>query len=323
MKNIGGAQVHKPPLWSVLKKSDKWPLCAGIFLIFAGLALILAMEPKSLWFKVMTAGIAELGFALVIAYIIIVTVDAREKIEFSKYREEKEAEFVEEVRKTERRLASRTIFSYWMNMDFPPAVEGMLEEILIPDPLLKKRQQLDWTIVPSEANPDWVILKASSKYVAVNAKRETAFVKIPLVVETAPLAPEGVASKCGIHRFEVIKGGESEATKLSTDSSSGAGFYSVDSGGIELQAGEEITVIHEYSIPKLRMDNELWRTLYLCEHVAGKIECLVDGLEIGCSAVHSKHDSAFAISRENKVINFHSKVPLLQGNGIIFWWVTV
>ncbi len=93
-----------------IKKIPHWPLVVGLAFLFLGLAALLWGEPEEVWRKVVYAGISEIGFAFIIAWIVSIFVEQKARQEYTK-----------EIMEREITL-SKNIFNYLYSIRLPKSI---------------------------------------------------------------------------------------------------------------------------------------------------------------------------------------------------------
>ena len=88
---------------------SRWPIILCISLILIGIFFAVSVEKPSLIVKLVIAGITEIGFAFFISYIIIITVDKREKEDFLQLMQDSRDKLEAEKRVSERRISKKDL----------------------------------------------------------------------------------------------------------------------------------------------------------------------------------------------------------------------
>ena len=101
----------------------------GLVAVAVSLILAFIYNPSGLVEKILLAFIAETGFACIIAVLIILLVDRREKEEFRNY-----------ITRSDRRLAARNILAYASDLDVPDVLSREIEGYLNATPFIKNFQ---------------------------------------------------------------------------------------------------------------------------------------------------------------------------------------
>lgn len=109
----------------------------GLACMFTGIAFAVGVEEPSLAIKLLIALVTELGFAFFIAWVIICTVDEREKKELS-----------EKVARSEERLNSKLYLSAVLDLDLPSKVSDELFNYVAKSRILKEYQKCRFKLEP-------------------------------------------------------------------------------------------------------------------------------------------------------------------------------
>lgn len=286
-------------------------LIISIIFIVPGAALAVGLDKPLLWQKLAVAFVTELGFALFIAWVIIITVDEREK-----------SKAVDWYIEAERRLNSRMYLSQIIDLDLPKSVSEEIYEYIITSKLLKDEQLLEYYIV------------RVGKYIMMRQHYEATYVNVgssdfnftppfniyansSAIIQKLPDEKWGLQRvTCLVQRFGQNQWSELAAKPVSVGPIDGG--IDLD-GNIVLKPGDKIRTIVDYNVPKYIDDNEIFTSAQLSEKTTVSIRYDVEDFDIGFRAIHPRKDctSSVDINDGKKIIFYY---PLLPGNGFILWW---
>lgn len=143
----------------------------GLVAVFFALTLAFYFDPKVLGWKVIFAGVAELGFAALIAVFIIQTIDKHEKENFRK-----------EVVRSQGTLAEYGFSAYITGINVPDAILSRFGQIIGGDGVIKRWQSSEIELKPQG---DAIQFSLTSEYVAYNASRYPTEFPVPLYADTS------------------------------------------------------------------------------------------------------------------------------------------
>lgn len=290
-----------------------WLLLLGAAATIASLTLALHFEPKHLVLKILIAAVAELGFAAIIAYVIILVVDKKEKEEFRSY-----------LQRSERRLASKAVLSYLLDTELPVAVSDQLEEFIAGSALVKRHQNLTFKLTEIRDNRDWLLMAQVSDYVAYNATSSHIKEDLYISFDYDPQTPADVLKMCYVETIKVEKRGASQnefkpVDNIPANRKSPLSDYKQEHIPIDLAPYEEVRVCIEALRPKRVRDNELWRNAYLCETLTMNLRYNKGLLSAGHTMIHPKRTTG-DFREADDGLTIECNEPLLRANGVLFWW---
>ncbi|HUV32553.1 MAG TPA: hypothetical protein VMW31_03195, partial [Devosiaceae bacterium] len=242
-----------------------WLFVIGALLILAAVTLLFAFNPSHMVGKIFVTAVGELGFALVIAYIIIAVVDRRQKEDFRTY-----------VQRTERRLASRSLIAYLTDLEMSGEVSDELEQMLITSNFIKTTQLKRFEL--REENPAWIEFRTIADYVAYNASGSPSEFHFPFYLDRELDLPEQFQGRNGMIDF-LAQIRRAQADKFVTKrEDTFAAPLPQDSEDVNFKArlapGEQVRIRNTVVTMKRCHDNEVWQNLFLAEKT--RIEVVFD-----------------------------------------------
>jgi len=124
--------------------------------------------------KILIACLAELGFACVIAVIIVIAVDRREKQEFINY-----------IVRSDRRLAARNLLAYVSDLDIPDIISQEVERYARHSPFIKNFQDYIVKIEEQVDDTAKVTIESRSEYQNIS--------RLPQVLDHSGYLSKGTA----------------------------------------------------------------------------------------------------------------------------------
>lgn len=305
-----------------------WPLILGVFLASLGIVLSFFLKTESLTVKIIITVIAELGFAFVIAYVIIITIDSREKYEFRKTVEEKDKKFQKYSQDMQRRLAARNIVSFLLDMDLPQAVTDGLQKSITNSTILKRYQKMvvDFSFISDDKLQSTTLFE----YVAENIGNEVVEHPLQIFLENQEVEKIGVEEYFfGVECFDIFikKKGEVNFLKLDLDYNDRDLFRGNQQTNLEigsvatltLAPGDCFKVLFSHSEKKKNSDNAIWQNLLLCERLDLTVNYPRDKLNLYYTMIHPEGDTADVVELPSGLkIDFDK--PLFLRHGWLIWW---
>lgn len=306
-------------------------LTVALFLMVPGIILAVLAESPSLWEKLVIALVTELGFAFFIAWVIISTVDEREKDKAIE-RVNSQADRLEMERKiSERRLNSKMYLSHVLGLDLPTVVSEELHEYISTTKLLKREQLIKYKLRPCGRFTELIqILDA----VFENVDLDNFIFRSPFnsydnanfdIMNEFPNITWGVR---GVSVY-LRKKGENhwkEVYKFDRSRNDRAGQTATlvgdtDLGELEVTMGpgDRLRYHVEYATAKYAADNEIFTTVSLCENISADIQYDKNIYEVDFRSLHPRENSAEKIEGDiGDTLNFN--YPFLPSHGFVVWW---
>lgn len=301
--------VHRIQQMLADNKEFSWLAVLGAASVVLSLALVLYFEPEELFWKIILASISELGFACLIAYFIIVAVDFHEKAEFHAY-----------IKRSERRVASKALLSYMLDLELPDAVSRKLQMLIASSTIIKRYQNITFRL--QKLDDVWAELIGHYEYVGYNAAPNAVTEPLEFYFDFDPNSPVASRGDTGLRRISIEKkvsgAADFAVTESSIIASSGlsAGSFTTE---IELQPLEEFRVRFETRGVKQLSDNEVWRSQHLCEALRAEIHFDPEQFSVAYSVIHPG-SIIEGRSDGSSILRINVSEPLLRSNGFLFWW---
>lgn len=299
-----------------------WQLYLGLLLIALGVSLGLLVDHSNVWQKIAFAGITEFGFAFVIAHVIIVVVDRREKKDFSDFVKNEYRRTKSDLEIAERRLSTRAVLSHLLATDLPTSITDELEEFILSSKILKRHQKLTFEL---KAMGKYTALHFEAEALFENTRRETydwhppytSFGEDMIAAYFLNNFPE---EKFGIVTYAIfIKRSGRPDFDLVYDKTAGDPRYAQLAEHYPLNPGDQVRVMVSDRKPRFGIDNEIFTNFSFCEKMEVYLKYQDAEYEVGYRAIHPK----------SKVLHtepyFEGKklvldIPFMPSNGILVWW---
>lgn len=277
----------------------------GLVSVVVALSLAFYFDPKVLGWKVIFAGIAELGFAALIAVFIIQTIDKHEKENFRK-----------EIIRSHGALTEYGFSAYITGINVPDAILSRFGQIIGGDGIVKRRQTVE---VDLERDGDEVRFNLRSEYIAYNASRFPAEFSVPLYADSAMRSvkltiskkkEDGSWQKKADHNIE-------DTAKLAVP---GGHFHSVET--ISLEPNEEVQVEVAFEGLKGESDSHLNSNTVNALSYELLVKYRPEQLELG-----ARLTSAFGYDEDSEVgeggwaeLRLSQDTPFLKGSSAYIYW---
>ncbi|MEM7472176.1 MAG: hypothetical protein AAF340_12565 [Pseudomonadota bacterium] len=291
-----------------------WALLFGVFCVLVGLWLISSYEKLTFMQKMLFGGVTEVGFAFVIAWVVGQTFEKAAKAEYNEY-----------IQKQEKSL-SQNILMYLFDVDLTKGVFQVVSESVLSNPIVKKKQIVEYSIIEEHTGTDWITVNCFFDYTLRNISNSDVFRDIRFhfaeprsVGELEQQALTGL----GLRSLEV-GGSVYEKTKFSElvdHESAGVGqnCYSVRK---KIASGEDLRVRVSFCQLKRSTDKEIWTTYDTCEALEVTFRCNSANYECSIEALHPsrRFDTLSPSSPPEGILRATSSTPLLPANGFVLWW---
>lgn len=143
----------------------------GLVAVFSSLFIAFYFDPKMLGWKVIVAGVAELGFAALIAVFIIQTIDKHEKENYRR-----------EVVNSQNTLTEYGFSAYITGIDVPNSILRRFGQIIGGEGVIKRCHISE---IRLEKRPEGADFQMNSEYIAYNASKYSTQFSIPLLAGSA------------------------------------------------------------------------------------------------------------------------------------------
>lgn len=285
----------------------------GLFLMFVGISLSVSLgKTADLTGKLLIALVTELGFAFFIAWVIICTVDEREKKEHAK-----------KVEIDERRLASKLYLNTVLNLDLPASVSEELSTYIAGSSLLKEFQSVCMKI---EKCGNHTKLTQHFEVVFTNVDRsprpwcptfDSYDNRQPSIEELHP------NESWGYNKIEVKKREANSENWIDITSKQPSEFDGetevqlIDE--IMIERGDQVKVFIQQTCSKFGSDNELFTNKALTNQLDLEISYDEADFEVNYRAIHPRETKGeMRRVDDTDKIRFHH--PFLPSHGVVIWW---
>ncbi|WP_210093584.1 hypothetical protein [Ruegeria sp. HKCCSP346] len=312
--------VQKDDWFRGIAEAAKWPLAVGFLVSFLGLFLLLKYEPSTLFWKVVYAGITELGFAFVIAWIVLATLEVRARDAHEKEVMERREEFEGELLNREK-ILNKNIFDYIYSVRLPKDIFLSIEKNIFQSPFVKDYQRIDYHF--EEVKKGWVLIRGEFEYEIRNVSREKKPFDIKFYIEKElgdappPFVQKGF--------YKVIVDGE----HLSTEDIQAADEEAEDTVEYtnfklvkKLSPDQTMKVVLGFHLRKRTTDSEIWQSLDTCSHLDVKISYDPREFDLHVTTIHP-NDEFTAVDKDDYGVRVEMSEPLLRGNGVYLWWASM
>lgn len=287
-------------------------MALGLLFAIPGICLAVAAKEPSLPSKLLIALVTELGFAFIIAWVIISTVDEREKKEHAL-----------KVEKDERRLSAKLYLNTVLDVDLPGVVGEESQSYIAGADFLKEHQNVFFS------------LKRCGNFVRMEQVFETIYTNVSNVTQSwAPtfdsydnrveqVEKEHSELGWGIQNLEVTlrradgrpdENVETTPTEKLKDSNS-----MMLSKALELQPGDQVEMKITQIASKYASDNELFTNKALTKEMYLEVNYDKSEFDVLYRSIHPRENFA-ALERKfdsDRIIFEH---PFLPSHGFIVWW---
>ncbi|MBY6153955.1 hypothetical protein KUV47_12090 [Vannielia litorea] len=288
-----------------------WHLSVGLILIVVGLLCIISFEKLTFLQKLLFGAITEIGFALMIAWVVGQTVEraAREELNF-------------EALQNAKNIA-RNVFEYLYSVQLPRSLFQVVETFIFKVPVIKTKQFLEYELITPQAEAEWIKMRCYFDFTLKNISSD--------VVEDHPIRFH--ASKVsgfdepdtpGVGMQSIIIGGRNvpaeEWGKMDDDAPDLPGQHKFVRKHT-LQPGEEVRVEITFVQQKRVVDNDLWQSNCVCESFELRFKYDPEVFDAFLEPVHpaGAFDSDIPDAGDHcRRVRFNQ--PLLPKNGVFMWW---
>jgi hypothetical protein len=299
-----------------------WQLYLGAVLILAGVLLRIVFGDKEQLEQALFAGFTEFGIAFIVAHVIIVVVDRREKQKFRNFVEEEHAKTKEELALAQRRLATRGVVSYLLGTDIPISISDELENYLLNSKIVKRWQHLTFELIPIGKFTKLAV-KAEALY--ENTRHESYDWEPPYVSFGEDHVSEYFAKKLpevkfGIKSDIILLKKENESEfKTIYDMNSDNKELLIKMKSYKLDPGDQVRVVIYEKKARFGIDNEIFTNFAFCEKMDVALSYDKKFYDVRYRAIHPKSEVMHTepyIGGEKLVLD----VPFMPSNGILIWW---
>ncbi|MFC3629200.1 hypothetical protein ACFOM8_07040 [Paracoccus angustae] len=294
------------------KLSNNEVLFLGLLLTLPGISLAIAVDSPKLITKLIIAFITEMGFAFIIAWVIICTVDEREKKKHN-----------EQVELDKRRMASRLYLNTVLDLDLPSSVTEELQMYIAGSKLLKKYQKV---ILILEKCGSYCKMTQIFEVVYVNVGRATVQWcptfdsydnRVSEIEEKNPGHPWGFNEV----KIEKRKSGTDIWVDISPEDINKLAPEAEIKLSREVDIGpqDEIRVFIEQTCSKFASDNELFTNKALTDSLSLEVSYDRSEFEVSYRAVHPREDFS-ELKRSGGSDRIQFSHPFLPSHGFVVWW---
>lgn len=291
---------------------EHWTAILGALLILVGLGLVLHFHPETLATKLLLGFIVEIGFALIIAWGVGLTVERRAKLEYNQYIQEKE------------RSISQNVFQYLYNVNLPREVFDVFADFVLKEPIIKTTQTLDFELLDPIEGSDWINMRCSFDYILKNVSG--AEVKHLVKFHTSKVSGMNEPDNRDIGLQSLIIGGKPipperfpEIDEAADDDVGQQKFQEP----VTIQPGQEVRVIVTFLQHKRIDDSDLFQSNSVCLKSDFRIRYNPKVFNLFLEPIHPSNSFAAEPLKPQNGDNCTRatfSVPILPKNGIFFWW---
>lgn len=300
---------------------EHWPLIIGLLLTFTGLSALFWAEPKAVWLKVVYAGISEIGFAFIIAWIVGKSVEGQARKEYNGFIAKRQDEFREEIKAREIAL-SKNIFDYIYSVRLPKSVFEFVENHIFMEKIIKTRQVVEYQLdCNNGVNDDWLLMRVTLDYQLKNISSEPVdydilFYSSEVVGEAVPEGYVGELEKLFVG--EEIPSEKFSELDAAADDEIGQRRYKKN---VRIGPDDTVDVRIVFSQPKRKRDNDLWQSLSVCESLQLSIRFDPKDVDVYLEPVHPGDSFDRKEIEDHGLIYARVDRPLLPRNGFFIWWL--
>ena len=300
-----------------------WPLYLGSALIALGVGLGIAADHSNIWQKIGFAGITELGFAFLIAHVIVVVVDRREKREFSDFVKGEHKKTKADLEIAERRLATRAVLSHLLATDLPASITDELEEYILSSKVLKRHQRLTFDL---RTLGKYAALHFEAEALFENTRRENLDWRPPYASFGEEMATSHFRKKLpeeifGLTSYTIsMKRREYQEFELVYDMSSPDTRLTTLAEKYTLRPGDQVRLMVSERKPRFQIDNEIFTNFSFCEKMEVYLKYKESDFEVGYRAIHPKSKVLHTEPHFNEGKKLVLDIPFMPSNGMLIWW---
>lgn len=280
----------------------------GLIAVLVALSLAFYFDPKTLGWKVLFAGIAELGFAALIAVFIIQTIDKHEKENFRK-----------EIVRSQGALSEYGFSTYLTGINVPDSILSRFGQIIGGEGVIKRWQSSEMDLSMQDGAVAFVL---KSEYVAYNASRNPTEFSVPLYADDAI---KSVQLK--IHKRDEAGDWKLESQKEISDTAelTSEGGILVSAEKLNLEPNEEVRVEFAFSGLKEASDSHLNSNTLNALRYDLSVKYWPNELKLG-----ARFASAFPYDEETETdvsgrttLKLSQDTPFLKGSSSYVFWQPV
>lgn len=299
-------------------------LTTGFILVLISLGILFHYNPPLVWQKVVLAGTAELGFALIIAIIVALIVDLRahEQItaqhdaysnEIKKIEREKNSDFQER----ERRL-SKNIFDYIYSVKVDKNVFEYIEDKIYQNPFFRREMKIEYDF--GKEIDGWVLLTCTYSCKIRNISSKEHDYELVYDVEKAlgDLPPKEFQS-AGVFRMELGDQLKTEEIDQADAALSDTDVFRKYKLTRKLAPDEEVDLVIGACIPKRIADSELWRSALTSDGLSVTVRFDKNRFDLKMIPVHTV-GADMRIREDDHRVEAIIDEPLMPKNGVYIWW---
>jgi hypothetical protein len=288
-----------------MEKRVIWLAVLGLIAVFVALTLAFYFNPKDLVWKVVLAGIAELGFAALIAVFIIQTIDKHEKENYRK-----------EIVHSQSTLAEYGFSAYITGINVPDAILSRFGQIIGGDGVIKRWQLSE---IDLSANGETVQFDLKSEYVAYNASRYPTEFSVPLYADAAT---KTVHLK--IHKRDQAGDWKllTQRDIIDTSELAGTGGKLQSAANLSLQPNEEVRVEVAFSGLKEPSDSHLNSNTMNALRYELTVKYLPSQFKLGArfASAFSYDESTELNEAGQATLKLRQEAPFLKGSSAYIYW---
>lgn len=299
-------------------------LILGSCAVFLSLLSLFHRPPESVWEKVLLAGLAELGFAIIIAIIVgnLIDIKAHEKIEekqkeYDEKNRIREEKYQEDIKDREF-ILSNNIIEYIYSTKLPRRVFNFVESQIFQQNLYKKDLKVEYDFCEFSENS--VLIRNIFEYEVENISENTKDFTIPFYLDKSLGVIDSNFTK-NEGPYQIFIGEEVPPAdfKCIDDELQDTDTHKKYGYPVKLEPGETLPVRICVYIIKRIADAELWMNMYLADGVNLTIRYPKDKLELTVEPVHARNKFERE-TQEDFGIYAVIKGPILPSDGINIRW---
>ncbi|MCA0406276.1 MAG: hypothetical protein LCH39_09025 [Proteobacteria bacterium] len=260
---------EKETFWSAVQEADHAPFWFGFLLVILSVHLLYSLDPHDPWLKVcLTAG-AEVGFALIIAFMLSVTLERQYKKEYNKFVTDKVNSMQEYAKQNEEKM-SKNIFDYVYGNRVDRKLFQIVEDSILKEKFYKRENKVYYEI--GEIVDGWVSVGIEFEFVVENISSDdgeydlNCFYEKPLL-ETG--APDALKSGVAVLYVDGQKT-QSEIDDADKNTEDDENFKRFNVR-VPIRCGERKSIKIKTYIRKMSCDSDFWRTVNASDGVTALI----------------------------------------------------
>jgi hypothetical protein len=283
--------------------APKWHLISGTIFVIIGILILISSSKISLFYKLLGALVTEIGFALIIAFVLHVTVELHAKIEHDKQ-------------------ISRGLLSYIYDVNLNNDMFLLAERHILKAPFLRSNLQIEYDFLSLTGGIFQV--KYTVEYLVENVSSTEKQFIIKTFVEKAMESDNGDKNRNkGLQRI-TVEGQNLQSDDL--DNIKSASFtkspdFIVSEHAIDLPPGQSKRIECVHLIEKFERDSELWRSVVPCSGVSLKIKWKPEfNILMTACPIHPADVFDSINIDEHCTLSAKLFQPFFPHNGVHFWW---